>query len=280
MFDYLSRHEWLYTELGSGKEKQNGREALAWQDTFIRYIMELNPQSPHQPKAILHFYHLQHPSVLLGPRDRLLSTLPDALTYLQQHQYAIHFRAHGGLAVISDAGILNISFISDLSQFPLSINDAYEQMVHLIRLSLMSYHLQVESYEVIDSYCPGAYDIVLNKKKIGGIAQRRFKNGVAIAAYISVNGNQTERANIIRNFYQLGNATEQYPKVEPSVMASISDFLDFELTIDAFKERLFEVIAKFSTINPLSTIPNNLQNIFNDMEQKALERNQQLPLSD
>lgn len=275
--DYLKQHQWLWTELGSGNDPADGAKALAWQDAFIRYLPQYNTQQPNStPYGFVHFYHIEYPSVLLGPKDTQLTHLKNGLAYLQKQEYATHLRAHGGLAVVSDPGVLNLSFITDNTHYPLSINAAYQQMVEWIRLALASLNLTVESHEVANSYCPGTYDIVVNHKKIGGIAQRRFKQGVTTAAYISVNGQQHHRAELIKNFYSLSHANTDYPKVNPEAMSSISDFLPQTLSIDTFKKLLIQVIEHHSSITPFTKIDTHLIQLYNTMYQKAIIRNHSL----
>ncbi|MBR7926768.1 hypothetical protein KBI51_00980 [Aerococcaceae bacterium zg-ZUI334] len=277
MLEFFNAHQWLYSSIGSGNHIAAGTECLAWQDTFIRYIQELN--QTHQtaiPYGIIHTYHIQQPTVILGPKDTKLNQLSDGIQFLIQQQHVPILRAHGGLAVVSDPGTLNISYISDTTHCPLSIDEAYEQMIDWIHTALLPFGLAVESYEVPQSYCPGKYDIVINQQKIGGIAQRRFKNGVATAAYISVNGNQLNRANLIHDFYQRSAATNDYPDVQAAVMATVNDFVDAPFTVASFERLLLDTISQQRPIQTLETSNLAQSTLFQSMLQKSEQRNQSL----
>ncbi|MBF6626810.1 hypothetical protein IU402_09580 [Aerococcaceae bacterium zg-BR9] len=275
MLEFFNAHQWLYTSLGSGTHLTAGTESLAWQDTFIRHIQELNQTNQADlPYGIIHTYHIQQPTVILGPKDTKLSQLTDGIHFLLQQQHVPILRAHGGLAVVSDPGTLNISFISDVSCYPLSIDAAYEQMIEWLKQALLPFGLNVESYEVPQSYCPGKYDIVVNQRKIGGVAQRRFKNGVATAAYISVSGKQAARADLIHEFYQKSAATHDFPDVQADVMATINEFVDQPFTVNSFEQLLFETISRHRTMQQLNTDTLHQSNTFQSMYQKAEQRNQ------
>ena len=59
----------------------------------------------------------------------------------------------------------------------------------------------IEAFEVADSYCPGDYDLSIQKRKIAGIAQRRLKDVVCVSIYLSVYGDQNRRGLVVRDFY-------------------------------------------------------------------------------
>lgn len=255
-FDYLSQHQWLIFDEQNNPNQLKPDSALALQDTFIRWLPTQHQRLEQaglfrKPTALMHFYPLPEDTILLGAKDKRLANFSEASQFLSDKGYRLSVRPHGGLAVVVDPGVLNFALVSDNRYFPLSIDAAYEQMVQLVGLTLARYHLTVESYEIVDSYCPGRYDLVVNGLKIGGIAQRRFKTGITCAAYISVNGDQTHRAELIRSFYQIGQADDTYPNVNPKVMASLTDLLDLpedstageELSVDQFKADLLEVLA-------------------------------------
>lgn len=279
MSEFLSHHQWLFTEVGSGSDAEDGLVALSWQDTFIRHIMTLNESLSDiqpEPKGIIHFYRLNYPTILLGPKDTHLKALSDGMVYLNNEGFATHLRAHGGLAVVSDPGILNVSFITNIKQYPLSIDEGYEQMIQWLKESLSPLGLDVESYEVPESYCPGTYDIVIQQKKVGGIAQRRFKDGVTVAAYISVNGNQHQRAELVRQFYQTSEADSHYPSVNPKVMANLSDFLPNVLSVEKFKQILLATVQQQSKLSILPEPDAELATLYQKMYQRILDRNQNL----
>lgn len=267
----LSKLSWYYSESGSNDSPQSAAQALAWQDAYLRLIPSL--QETNKSKGIIHFYQHLFPTVILGPKDSRLPALSEGVEYLIRQGYAPHLRAHGGLAVVADPGILNISYIIDMNQDFLSIDQAYRVMVEWVKEALLTnFNLSIEAYEIPNSYCPGTYDLVHQGLKIGGIAQRRFKSGVATAAYLSITGPQDKRALLIHRFYQQSQANDDYPLVSPEVMASLDQWIP-TIQIQDIKDALIKTIGHEKMIGELPFKDNPT---YQTMYAKALERNQTL----
>lgn len=267
-FPYLAQHHWLVFDDQTIAPPLGADETLAYQDSFIRWL----PSQQATPTGIIHFYPIGSPTILLGAKDTRLPQWRQGNQWLIDNGYQLSLRSHGGLAVVCDEGILNVGIASDLTQFPLSIDEAYEQMVTLVRTTLAPFNLHVEAYEIAHSYCPGTYDLVINGTKIGGIAQRRFKNGVTTAAYISVCGNQQERAALIRDYYRIGKADHTYPNIHPESMVSLSDLLDAPMTVAEFKACLLNTVHQFATTSTGDYMDDNLQTIYAKMLPVAHQR--------
>lgn len=197
------------------------------------YLLQLcsNKQQP-----ILHFWQTL-PTVILGLQDKHLADLPAGISLLHDFHYHAFIRNSGGLAVISEPGILNISFFIP-QKTSLTIDQAYQQAFDYLQAAFGE--LNLEHYQVEHSYCPGDYDIVVQGQKIGGIAQRRQHEAVVVMIYLSVNGNQPARGQLLQQFYQAANTThnDTYPLIWPETMANIQDFLSTPITVNDCKKRL------------------------------------------
>src|SRR5699024_12856989 len=113
--------------------------------------------------------------------------------YKYHHQVMV--RNSGGLAVVSDPGVLNVSLIYPSKEERLTIDMGYEYMLDFIRETFYPiYPYEIKSYEITNSYCFGDYELSIEGRKIEGVALRRIKDGVTIMLYISVIGDQTKRA--------------------------------------------------------------------------------------
>src|SRR5699024_3989383 len=99
-----------------------------------------------------------------------------------------------------DEGVLNLSLILPEVKH-LSIHDCYEAMVSFVQYMLKDLTDDIKAFEIVDSYCPGDYDLSINNQKFAGISQRRIKDGAAIQIYLDVEGNSKQRAQLIRRFY-------------------------------------------------------------------------------
>lgn len=214
-------------------------------------IREVN----HKPEQrMLHFWPLEQ-MVILGMVDTKLPYLADAIATLKAAGYAVVVRPAGGLAVVADPGILNFSLI--LAEKPdetISIDQGYEIMMDVIARTFAPFGKKIEAYEIVDSYCPGKFDLSIDGKKFAGIAQRRFKNGIGVMIYLSVNGNQQHRGETIRHFYDTGLQGEEtrwtFPAVNPDSMANLSDLLGVSLTVEQVQNMILETIQKEQPVLP------------------------------
>ncbi|WP_209123432.1 lipoate--protein ligase family protein [Alkalihalobacillus sp. BA299] len=184
---------------------------------------------------------VHHHTVVLGIQDSRLPFVQEGIEYLEDQGYHVIVRNSGGLAVVLDEGILNVSLILK-EEKKFSINDGYEFMFALIQQLLLPYGVDVHAKEVIGSYCPGSYDLSIDGKKFAGISQRRIRGGVAVQIYLCVSGSGSERAKLIQTFYSRavqGQPTAfEYPKIVPETMASLTELLNEELTVQAVIHQL------------------------------------------
>ena len=94
---------------------------------------------------------------------------------------------------------------------------------------------RIKAYEIVGSYCPGSYDLSIDGRKFAGISQRRLRQGIAVQVYLCVEGSGAERAELIREFYEVGLQGEEtkftYPVIKPEVMASLEELLGMPLTV-------------------------------------------------
>lgn len=199
---------------------------------------------------IMHFWTLED-TVILGLKDQRLPHLPAALKLLTTRGYHYFMRNSGGLAVVSDSGILNLSlfFPWHVLGHELTIDEAYQEMVNLIQAAFPT--LQIETGEITHSYCPGTFDISVNGQKIGGISQRRNARGVVVMLYISVCGDQLHRGEVIRDFYDAGLQDEEnkwhFPDVWPTAMTTLEQLLGTPLTIADTVNKIKQVCSLTET---------------------------------
>ncbi|GAX06249.1 lipoate-protein ligase A [Secundilactobacillus pentosiphilus] len=188
-------------------------------------------------QALLHFWTLP-PTLILGLKDRHLPELQAALKTVSSNGYDHFIRNSGGLAVVCDGGVLNVSlFIPQGASQHLSVDDGYELMKQLLQQTFPS--LPIKNYEVTHSYCPGDYDLSVNGQKFAGISQRRTTQALVVMAYISILGDQNFRGSLVREFYDTGLAGHQntfgFPEVWPQTMVNVADALQQPLTIQEVK---------------------------------------------
>ena len=109
-------------------------------------------------------------------------------------------RNSGGLGVVLDQGILNISLIFK-GKNEVTIDEAFTVMYLLIAKMFEDEDVEIETHEIEQSYCPGKFDLSINGKKFAGISQRRVRGGIAVQVYLCVEGDGSERASMMKDFY-------------------------------------------------------------------------------
>jgi octanoyl-[GcvH]:protein N-octanoyltransferase len=202
----------------------------------------------HAPATVRTWVH--HQTIVLGIQDTKLPFLEEGRQYLASQGYQSIIRNSGGLAVVLDEGVLNISLILPEAEKGIDINRGYDTMWHLIERMFADFNKPIEAREIVGSYCPGSYDLSIDGKKFAGISQRRLKKGVAVQIYLCVNGSGSKRAELIRQFYEIAKQNEPtkftYPDIVPEVMASLSELLDANFTIADVMLRLLTQLKEHS----------------------------------
>jgi len=192
-------------------------------------------------QPVVHFW-VTPPTVILGMQDKRLNNIIPSLEMLSDKEYLFYLRNSGGLGVVTDSGILNFTiFLPDKDN--LQIDDAYEKMYSILKSAFSD---QIKTGEITNSYCPGTYDLSINGKKFAGISQRRSGNAVAIMAYISINGDQKKRSQLMKDFYEIGNFPKHknidFPEIDIHCMENLDQLLGQELTIDQAKQKIINVL--------------------------------------
>ncbi|MGX6961594.1 lipoate--protein ligase family protein [Vagococcus xieshaowenii] len=227
------------------------------QFTPFAFTDMLTTQMSANGQPVLHYWQLDQ-SVILGMKDSRVPLFKDALTSLTDKGYHVMLRNSGGLGIVADQGILNISFIlPNPDTHTLNISSAYELVMAIIQTAFADFSQTIEAKEITDSYCPGDYDLSINGQKFAGIAQRRIKNGISVMIYLSVNGNQQARGELMHAFYQIGLGDDfgsnGYPPVNPHSMANLETLLQTELSIDEVKSRVTAAFQQLFT-TPLASM--------------------------
>ena len=104
---------------------------FALDETLIRHLTK------EEDGPFVHFWTLED-IVILGMTDTKVPYLEQGLERLRTHGFTPVVRQAGGLAVVSNEGILNISLLFKNKQMP-TINEAYEWMQQLIQETFPRY---------------------------------------------------------------------------------------------------------------------------------------------
>lgn len=216
-------------------------------------------------------------TLVLGIPDSRLTHLQAGVEFMHGLHYKVIVRNSGGLAVLLDANVLNISFILP-NKDELSIHEGYDLMYSFTKQLFSPEKASISAYEIVGSYCPGDYDLSIDGKKFAGISQRRVRNGVAVQMYIDIAGSSYERASIVKQFYNLakgdGDTSFTYPDVNPNVMASINELLKTEFTVDQISNRVRELFENVVNAPILTTLTEHEKPLFHDRFKQMEKRNE------
>ncbi|AUS85276.1 biotin/lipoate A/B protein ligase family protein [Lysinibacillus capsici] len=266
----LQQPIWRYYDQSISAKQRSPLESFATDDTLCQLVGQL--MSPPTIRTWVH-----EASVVLGIQDHRLPYVQQGMELLESRGYHPIVRNSGGLAVVLDEGILNISIVLSEQKESLSINDGYDVMVDLVKGLFPEVAEKIEAYEIVGSYCPGSYDLSIDGKKFAGISQRRLRQGVAVQIYLCIEGSGSQRAALIRDFYEESLQQEEtkfaYPQIVPEVMASLSELIDPHLTVEAVVIRLQQLLNQWAEeVRPQSFYDEELT-LYGFYLQRVFERN-------
>jgi octanoyl-[GcvH]:protein N-octanoyltransferase len=248
-------------------------QSFAMDDTLCTMIGK--NESPTTVRTWVH-----HNTIVLGIQDSRLPYLEEGIAFLKSKGYHAIVRNSGGLAVVLDEGVLNISLLLPDDDKKLKINDGYETMYALIQDMFKDVTSSIEAKEIVGSYCPGDYDLSIDHKKFAGISQRRIRNGVAVQIYLCVNGSGSNRASLVKDFYNLALKDETtrttYPSIQPMTMASLSELLNTHLTVQDVMVRLLQSLKNLMNVIIPSTLKENEIDLYQHQLQRMIDRNEKI----
>ncbi|WP_342545773.1 lipoate--protein ligase family protein [Lysinibacillus sp. FSL K6-4013] len=266
----LQQPIWRYYDQSISAKQRSPLESFATDDTLCQLVGQ-----SLSPPTIRTWVH--EASVVLGIQDHRLPYVQQGMELLESRGYHPIVRNSGGLAVVLDEGILNISIVLSEQKESLSINDGYDVMVELVKGLFPEVAEKIEAYEIVGSYCPGSYDLSIEGKKFAGISQRRLRQGVSVQIYLCIEGSGSQRAALIRDFYEHSLQQEEtkftYPQIMPEVMASLSELVDPNLTVEAVVIRLQQLLNYWAEeVRPQSFYDEELA-LYGFYLQRVFERN-------
>ncbi|GLY08970.1 lipoate--protein ligase family protein [Pseudobacillus badius] len=267
----LKQPEWRLIDQSSLGPMFGALQSFAADDTLCTAVGA--GISPSTARAWVH-----HQTIVLGIQDTKLPFLQEGAAFLQEEGFTVIVRNSGGLAVVLDEGVLNLSLIFPDTEKGIDIDRGYEAMFLLIKEMFADFPVDIEAYEVVGSYCPGSYDLSIGGKKFAGISQRRIRRGVAVQIYLCVSGSGSDRAALIRRFYEIAKKAEktkwEYPDIRPEVMASLSELLGCELTIQDVMMRFLQTIHQYTGRLYASSLQGEEMDLYQGYLQRVTERNE------
>lgn len=269
----LSQPEWRIMDQSAVGVHFQALQSFGTDDTLCHSVGA--GRAPATARTWVH-----HNTVVLGIQDTKLPNLKEGIHYLNGQGYQVIVRNSGGLAVVLDEGVLNLSLILPETDKGIDINRGYDTMWLLIKSMFADFHKEIEAKEITGSYCPGSYDLSIAGKKFAGISQRRLKKGAAVQIYLCVNGCGAARAQLIKRFYEISKNGEEtkfsYPEVVPEVMASLAELFDQNLTVSDCLLRLLNELKRYGGRLYSGPLNEYELEIFPGYYQRVVERNEKI----
>ncbi|MFJ7970040.1 biotin/lipoate A/B protein ligase family protein [Psychrobacillus sp. NPDC096389] len=269
----LQQKVWRFWDQSLSGKSRSALESFAADDLLCHLVGQ-----GLSPATVRTWVHDQ--TVVLGIQDHRLPFVEDAQDFLRTQGYIPIVRNSGGLAVVLDDGVLNISIVLSEKEQPVDIDTGYEVMLAFIQLLFPEAEGKIEAYEIVGSYCPGSYDLSINGKKFAGISQRRLRQGIAVQVYLCVEGSGSERADLIREFYEIGVQGEEtkfnYPVIKPEVMASLNELLNASFTVQDIVIRIQQLLQQLSTKIASQAVTQDEMELYQFYLLRVVERNKKM----
>lgn len=267
----LVQQEWRVIDQSSVGETFHALESFAMDDTLCALV------GAKKSSAVARTW-VHHDTIVLGIQDSKLPFLNKGTDVLTSHGFRVIVRNSGGLAVVLDEGVLNISLIFPELDNRIEINKGYDTMWNLIKFMFADFQVEIEAREIVGSYCPGSYDLSIDGRKFAGISQRRIRNGVAVQIYLCVSGSGSERAKLIQQFYEAGLANTDtkftYPEIKPEVMASLSELLNTSFTVEDVQNRFVQILRNHTENVYFTSLADEDQPLYDSYFERIRERNE------
>ncbi|MGO3818040.1 MAG: lipoate--protein ligase family protein [Staphylococcus equorum] len=264
---YFNGIDWHYIDHSSGLAPM---QSFAFDDTFSESVGK--DLSCNVVRTWIH----QH-TVILGIHDSRLPFLQDGIRYLTEERgYNAIVRNSGGLGVVLDQGILNISLLFK-GKHDITIDEAFTVMYLLVSKMFEDEDVEIETHEIERSYCPGKFDLSINGRKFAGISQRRVRGGIAVQVYLCVEGDGSERADMMKSFYKRALKDEEtkftYPNIDPQCMASLESLLSKAITVQDVMFKLLYALKDLGGRLNMEPITDDEWQRYEGYFEKMIERN-------
>lgn len=269
----LEQQTWRFWDQSLSGRSRSALESFAADDLLCHAVGQ--GQSPATVRTWVH-----DQTVVMGIQDHRLPFVEEAQDFLRTRGYNPIVRNSGGLAVVLDEGVLNISIVLSEQEHSIDIPTGYEVMLAFVQLLFPEAEGKIEAYEIVGSYCPGSYDLSIGGRKFAGISQRRLRQGIAVQVYLCIEGSGSERARLIQEFYRLGVQGEEtkfsYPQIKPEVMASLNELLQATFTVQDVVIRIQRLLQQLSGQVMSQSLLQEEAELYQFYLERVLKRNQKM----
>lgn len=156
--------------------------------------------SADRQKAAVVIRH-QRPYILLGPKDRRLPRLDEAVAWLKSLGYPVFMRIGGGSAVLLDQHCLSFAVSHPCRDF--TVWEAnFKSMAQPVIDGLNGLGMSAGFGRAVGSYCEGPYDLVVDGRKVAGIAQAIRGGFALVSGMLLIDQDPIATTALLQEFYR------------------------------------------------------------------------------
>jgi len=145
--------------------------------------------------------------LLLGPRDRRLPRVGEAVRRVEESGVPVFMRIGGGSAVLLDDRCLSFAAARpcrDLTQ----LERNFRELARGAARALQRLGLPVQFGAAPGSYCEGPWDLVVRGRKVAGIAQAIRRGYTVVSGMILVDQDPESTTAFVQQFYDWAGSTQ------------------------------------------------------------------------
>lgn len=176
----------------------------------------------------------QNPYALLGPQDARLPQLDKGLAALQAAGLPVYERIAGGSAVILDDDCVSFAVAKPCRDLT-SIHRNFRELSAGVIEAVAELGAIAEFGAAPGSFCEGGYDLVVDGRKIAGIAQALRRGFTLVSGMLLVNQDPKPVTDVLNRFY---DAAGESKGLIPDNVVHLSDLLGRMLTVEEVEDAL------------------------------------------
>jgi lipoate-protein ligase A len=165
-----------------------------------------------------------NPYLLLGPKDRQLPGLPQAIHWAWEQELPVYMRVGGGSVVLLDRTCISFAVAKpcrDLTTWEANFRQMAQPVID--GLSLLGFYSQFGRAH--DSYCEGPFDLVdAEGRKVAGIAQAIRGGAALVSGMIMVHQDPLRTTQFIQEFYDRAGSGKRLRPEAVTAIDRVSGF--------------------------------------------------------
>jgi|GEM_PF-5293849 len=161
--------------------------------------------------------------VVLGKFDTRLPHIGKARAYFNAKGIPLLQRSSGGTAVWQGPGVFNLSVLCPAAVAPAGVHAAFEGLANGMLDGISSLGLNVRFGRASNTYCDGPHNLLVEGRKIAGLAQVRRRQGVLVHASILVQVALPTMHAQLETFYRLAGKPTVFDRAKVTTLAQLTD---------------------------------------------------------